>query len=164
MRLERLKEPGQPAQPGESSKARLRTWLALLKASRGVETILRERLRVRWDTTLPRFDVLAALHRSEAGLGMGELSGALRVSNGNVTGIVDRLVDEALIERQAVEGDRRAVNVRLTRAGRTRFERMAADHERWVDELLGDVNERGLAALSRELPRISRRATEKDAP
>ena len=74
---------------GAASKARLRVWLRILKVSRMIERELRERLRVEFDTTLPRFDVMAALHRAEEGLNMSELSGVLRVSNGNVTGIVD---------------------------------------------------------------------------
>ena len=81
------------------SKQRLRLWLRLLKTSRDVEGNIRERLRTRYDTTLPRFDVLAALYRNGKGLKMSELSGALRVSNGNVTGIVDRLVTDGAVVR-----------------------------------------------------------------
>ena len=70
---------------------------------------------------------------------MSALSGVLRVSNGNVTGIVDRLVTEGAVERVAVEGDRRAMIVRLTEAGAEAFEGMAAAHEAWIDELLEGV-------------------------
>ncbi|MGH6893085.1 MAG: MarR family winged helix-turn-helix transcriptional regulator [Dongiaceae bacterium] len=100
---------------------------------------MRERLRVEFDTTLPRFDVMAALYRAEKGLNMSELSGVLRVSNGNVTGIVDRLVADGLIVRVPVEGDRRAMIVRLTAKGRTHFSELAKVHEGWVNELLGSV-------------------------
>ena len=108
------------SEPGRrpASKARLRLWLRMLGVTRLVEAELRERLRQGFDTTLPRFDVLAALHRSPAGLKMSELSSVLRVSNGNVTGIVDRLVDDGLVVRVPVEGDRRAMLVRLTAQGR----------------------------------------------
>ncbi len=87
-----------PAPSAESaSKARLRLWLRLLKAARLVEAELRERLRTGHGTTLPRFDVMAALARTPRGCRMSELSGVLRVSNGNVTGIVDRLEAEGLV-------------------------------------------------------------------
>ena len=122
--------------PEPASKARLRLWLRLLAAQRVIENEVRERLRVEHDTTLPRFDVMAALYRSEAGLKMSELSGELRVSNGNVTGIVDRLVNDGLIVRSPVPGDRRAMLVRLTQKGRETFAGMAAEHEGWIDELL----------------------------
>jgi DNA-binding MarR family transcriptional regulator len=125
---------------GTASKARLRVWLRILKVSRMIERELRERLRVEFDTTLPRFDVMAALYRAEEGLNMSELSGVLRVSNGNVTGIVDRLVGDDLIVRVPVEGDRRAMIVRLTKKGRTHFCELAEAHEGWVSELLRSVD------------------------
>ena len=100
------------AAPADDSKTRLRLWLRILSVSRLIEAELRERLRSEFDTTLPRFDVLAALQRARKGLKMSELSSVLRVSNGNVTGIVDRLVADGLVVRVPVAGDRRAMTVR----------------------------------------------------
>ena len=96
------------------SKQRLRVWLRLLRAHRKVENTLREQMRLTYDCTLPRFDVLSALDRHRDGLRMSDLSAMLMVSNGNVTGIVDRLASEGLVERITVDGDRRAMRVRLT--------------------------------------------------
>ena len=119
------------------SKTRLRLWLGLLKISRGIEAELRENLRSEFDSTLPQFDVMAALRRFEAGLRMSELSSVLKVSNGNVTGIVDRLAAEGLVERIPVPDDRRMSRVRLTAKGRRQFDKQARAHERWVNDLLG---------------------------
>ncbi len=141
--------------PEPASKARLRLWLRLLAAQRVIENEVRERLRVEHDTTLPRFDVMAALYRSEAGLKMSELSGELRVSNGNVTGIVDRLVNDGLIVRSPVPGDRRAMLVRLTQKGRETFAGMAAEHEGWIDELLGAASADEAAMLAGRLHDIT---------
>lgn len=124
---------------GQTSKERLRLWLRLLKLSRMIEGELRERLRADHGTTLPRFDVLAALYRADGGLKMSELSGALRVSNGNVTGIVDRLVEEGMVVRSAVEGDRRVSRISLTRKGRQGFAKLAEEHEGWIDGMLSGV-------------------------
>ena len=124
----------------DASKARLRLWLRLLKATRMIEADLRERLRISHDSTLPRFDVMAALYRAERGLKMSELSSALRVSNGNVTGIVDRLVADGQIERVPVEKDRRATVVRLTDKGQRDFTRQAEDHEAWINCLLEGIS------------------------
>lgn len=121
------------------SKERLRLWLRMLRVTRQVEAALRERLRVEYDSTLPRFDVMAALSSEREGLKMNELSRRLRVSNGNVTGIVDRLAEDGLVERSAIEGDRRATRVHLTSAGRDTFTVMAQAHEHWVDELMEGV-------------------------
>ena len=117
-------------------KERLRLWLRLLRSSRGIEAELRERLRLRYKLTLPQFDVLAALARRPDGITMTELSRYLMVSNGNVTGIVDRLVADGHVERSAAPGDRRATVVALTPAGRASFAAMATEHETWVDGLL----------------------------
>jgi DNA-binding MarR family transcriptional regulator len=140
-----------------ASKARLRVWLRILKVSRIIERELRERLRVEFDTTLPRFDVMAALDRAEKGLNMSELSGVLRVSNGNVTGIVDRLVADGLVMRIPVEGDRRAMVVRLTKKGRTHFSELAEAHEGWVSELLQSVDAQEAGQLIAQLGSIGTR-------
>ena len=134
------------------SKERLRLWLRMLKVTRLIEAELRERLRAE-GSTLPRFDVLAALARADKGLRMSELSGVLKVSNGNVTGIVDRLVAEGHIMRHAVEGDRRATVVRLTRKGREHFAALATAHEAWVDALLGGADRASVRAMSDHLRR-----------
>jgi len=125
------------ARPDE--KARLRLWVRLLRLSRSIEGELRERLKTRFATTLPRFDVMAALWRAPEGMLMSELSRFLLVSNGNVTGIVDRLVADGLVARATRAGDRRTSVVRLTAAGRDAFTAMAEAHGQWIDELLGGI-------------------------
>lgn len=134
-----------------ASKERLRLWLRLLSVSRLVETELRERMRVEFDITLPRFDVMAALARNADGLRMSELSSVLRVSNGNITGIVDRLVDDGFAKREAVPGDRRASSVHLTQAGKQHFAVLAQAHEAWVDSLLSDFEPEEAAILTQRL-------------
>ena len=85
---------------------------------------------------------------------MSDLSAKLRVSNGNVTGIVERLAGEGLIERVAVDGDRRAMRVRLTSDGIARFAEMAAQHETWVDGMLAPFSAAELDTLITLLDRI----------
>lgn len=129
-------------------KDRLRLWVRLLRCSRSVEAELRERLRREFDTTLPRFDVMAALYRAPEGMLMSDLSRFLLVSNGNVTGIVDRLVSEGLVTRARRNGDRRTSVVRLTEIGAQTFALIAAAHESWINELLGHVGEDDAHRLS----------------
>lgn len=137
------------------SKDRLRLWLRLLKVTRGIESRLRDALRREFDTTLPRFDMMAALSRHPEGLKMSALSGVLRVSNGNVTGIVDRLSAEGLAERMPVPGDRRAMMVRLTADGQAEFARQAEAHEGWIDDLLGDFTADEARALATRLMQLA---------
>ncbi len=129
---------GAPQARPEPTRDRLRLWLRLLGATRGIEGELRARMRAE-RTTLPRFDVLAALDRARRPLRMSDLSDALRVSNGNVTGIVDRLAADGLVMRVARQGDRRAVEVSLTAPGAAEFARLAALHASWIDACFARV-------------------------
>lgn len=123
------------------SKQRLRLWLQMLKTTRFIENELREELRLGFQSTLPRFDVMAMLDRTREGLRMSQLSKQLMVSNGNVTGIIDRLVQEGFVMRVQVKGDKRATLVRLTPKGIDKFAEMAAEHERWINEHLKEIDE-----------------------
>ena len=145
-----------------TSKERLRLWLRLLKVVRGIEGQLRENLRQDFATTLPRFDMLAALSRHPEGLKMSQLSGVLRVSNGNVTGIADRLAEEGLVERVPVPGDRRAMILRLTGAGQAEFASQAAAHEGWIDQMLDGVSAAEARAMASRLNAFAALAEEKE--
>ena len=137
-------------------RSRLRLWLRLLTCSGLVERAVRRRLRQEFAATLPRFDLMAALDRAPAGLTMGELSAQLKVSNGNVTGVVERLVREGLVERTALPTDRRSYKVALTAAGRTAFAAMAERHAGWIDRLLGDLSDGEIEQLMGLLGRLRR--------
>lgn len=134
--------------PLVAHKDRLRLWIRLLRAARVVEGELRERLKTQFEMTLPRFDVMSALYREREGMLMSDLSRFLLVSNGNVTGIVDRLVSDGFVVRSNREGDRRTSIVRLTEAGEIRFAEMASAHENWIEELLKDISEEDARRLS----------------
>ena len=148
--------------PASLAKQRLRLWLKLLKSSRLIEEELRRRLRTGFASTLPRFDVMAALDRSPEGLKMSEISRLLRVSNGNVTGIVDKLVEEGLVLRLAVPGDRRAQLVRLTPRGSEIFAAHAAAHEGWIDEILSGLDEDDIDGMIRRLDHLTTKLMERD--
>ncbi|MCB1438779.1 MAG: MarR family transcriptional regulator [Nitratireductor sp.] len=143
------------------SKERLRLWLKLLKTSSLVEDEIRRRLRRDLNSTLPRFDVMSALARSQDGLKMSEISKRLRVSNGNITGIVDKLTEEGLALRVAVPGDRRASLVCLTPKGRTVFAQHAEIHESWIDEILGGLNADDIEGMIRRLDHLTLKLEEK---
>ena len=137
------------------SKQRLRLWLRMLRATRAVEVELRERLRTEFSITLPQFDVMAALERQEDGMSMTELSRMLMVSNGNVTGIIDRLAAEKLVLRQAPANDRRSYIVRLTPKGAAQFAAMAKAHENWIDGLLASIDTAEAEGLIQRLEAIA---------
>jgi DNA-binding MarR family transcriptional regulator len=138
------------------SKQSLRLWLKLLSCTMVVEKRLRAKLGADFGTTLPRFDLLAALERHAQGLKMSALSEFLMVSNGNVTGVVSRLIEDGLVTRTVDEEDRRSATVRLTRKGRDSFLKMAASNERWMDEMFADLSDHQIEELMRLLTHVRR--------
>jgi DNA-binding MarR family transcriptional regulator len=130
---------GLEARSQESDHLDLRIWLRLLACSTQIEQLIRQQLRVRFASTLPRFDYLAQLERHPNGLRMNVLSRYLMVTGGNVTGLTDQLVRDGLVERVDDPEDRRSYLVRLTPAGRTDFASMAREHEQWLVSLFGGL-------------------------
>jgi DNA-binding MarR family transcriptional regulator len=129
----------------------LRLWLRLLSCTVRIENKIRLCLRREFNTTLPRFDLMAQLERTAGGLRMNELSRQLMVSGGNVTGITDQLEREGLVVRTPCPGDRRAFTVKLTLTGLKRFREMAARHEQWIVELLGGLTREEQEMMNSEL-------------
>ena len=118
----------------------LRVWLRLLSCTTLIENLISSRLRGEFDTTLPRFDVMAQLARFPDGLLMSDLSQRLMVSNGNITGIIDNLERDGFVERILLPEDRRARKVRLTDKGRVAFDQMAVTHEGWIHDWLSSLS------------------------
>ena len=117
-------------------KDALRLWLRMLTCTTLIEAEIRRRLRAEFNTTLPRFDLLATLERGGDGMTLGDVSRRMMVSNGNVTGLAARLEAEGLVERRLDAGDRRAFRLRLTPRGAREFARQSRAHEGWVGEFL----------------------------
>ena len=134
----------------------IRVWLRLLNCSVKMENLLSQRLRKEFKTSLSRFDVLAQLERFPDGLTMSDLSRQLIVSNGAITGLVDKLMTAGLVIRQGDPRDRRSVIVRLTRKGRESFLRMARRHEEWVVSILGDLSTEAQSELLQNLTLLQR--------
>ena len=132
----------------------LRLWLRMLTCTQIVEKQVRSQLRERFDTTLPRFDLMAQLERAPDGLKMNELSRRMMVTGGNVTGITDQLVAEGLVDRVDVEGDRRAYRVRLTPKGRKLFHEMAHQHEGWIVQAFAGLSDKDVATLHKLLGKV----------
>lgn len=136
--------------PGEH-KGELRLWLRLLTCANLIEATVRRRLREQFNETLPRFDAMAQLDRAPNGMTLSELAQRMMVSNGNLTALVERLVESGQVSRRASASDRRAQMVALTPAGRRAFRRMATAHEGWIAELMAGLGPREAGDLMRML-------------
>ena len=149
--LRDAQELGHEARAGSGDHAALKLWLRLLACATQIESEIRRRLRAQFGVTLARFDYMAQLYRYKDGLKMRELSRYLMVTGGNVTGLTDDLERDGLVAREASPSDRRAWILRLTPKGRRGFEAMAQEHERWILELLGGLDERTVQQLYTQL-------------
>ena len=118
----------------------LRLWLRLLSCTNQIGSRVRQNLQSSFNTTLPRFDLMAQLERAPQGLKMSELSQRMMVTGGNVTGITDQLEKDGLVSRDTDPNDRRSISVCLTPTGRKAFDKMAVAHEQWVVELFGGLS------------------------
>ena len=118
----------------------VRLWLRMLSCTNRIEGVVRQKLQANFDTTLPRFDLMAQLERAPQGLKMSELSQRMMVTGGNVTGITDGLEKEGLVVREVDPSDRRVFRVKLTPEGQKQFRRMAAEHEQWIIALFDGMS------------------------
>jgi DNA-binding MarR family transcriptional regulator len=151
----------------EHHRDELRLWLRLLTCTTLIEGEIRKRLRERFDVTLPRFDVMAQLDKAPGGMTLSDLSKRMMVSNGNLTGLVERLVTSGHLDRRTSDTDRRAQVIRLTKLGRSEFRTMAAEHEGWIADLFADLSRNEQDELMRLLAKTkmsARHAMAGEAP
>ena len=148
--------------PG-GDKPELRLWLRLLTCTNLLEGEIRRRLRQEFATTLPRFDLLAQLDRTSGGLTLTEPSNRMMVSNGNLTGLVDRLVGNNLVERLPDPDDGRSTRVALTTLGKKHFDAMTPAHENWINGMLEGLDKDDIGHLHHLLGKLKISASPRDA-
>jgi DNA-binding MarR family transcriptional regulator len=112
----------------------LRLWLRMMAVHKLINNEVRRRLRVSFDMSLSRFDLMAQLDSAKTGMRMGEISSRLMVTTGNITGLTDELEADGLVERTVDPTSRRAFLVRLTPKGQKVFRAAAKANEGWIAE------------------------------
>lgn len=138
----------------EGKKLELRLWLRMLSTTKLISQEVRRRLRNEFGATLPQFDLLAQLYRERDGLRLGELSKRTMVTNGNVTGLVERLESDGLVVRETPDGDRRVTVARLTAKGEELFSAMADAHESWLRDMMADVDPAIISELWQDIGEV----------
>lgn len=139
------REPGAPSDETDP----LRVWLRFVRLQQRLSGAVAAELRA-IGLSIPQFDVISTLTERE-GITQGELAQRLYVTKGNVSGLVDRLVDAGLVERRAIPGDRRSHALHLTDAGRAQAERGIATQRAYVARTLGRMPGAEIAELDRIL-------------
>lgn len=145
--------PVKPMQP--RTRESVRTHLRIATCYNLLMREARQRVVNRWNLTLPQFDVLAELARADAGgFTFVELSRLLLVTSGNLTGIVDRLEEQRLVERRPDAKDRRVIRVALTRKGSRVTGHMLPAHAADINDILSFMPRVALTELSELLGRL----------
>ena len=148
-----IREKHDGALPGRLD---LRVWLRLLSCSTVIEKRIRRRFITEFDTTLPRFDVMATLARHPDGTSMGDLSRELLVSNGNVTALIRQLEADGFATSRVAPEDRRSQIVALTERGKRHFAELADAHRQWIGGMFAGMSEEEQGALHALLAALKR--------
>ncbi len=140
----------------------------LPRAARTLALLARVLERAAGELTLPQYRVLALVDAGDERA--TRLAGRLAITKPSVSAVVDGLVERGFLAREPVEGDRRAIRLRLTKPGsRALAEAETAMAER-LEPLVGTITDRagfldGLDQLDRALlERAQIREREKTGP
>ncbi|HEX8168061.1 MAG TPA: MarR family transcriptional regulator [Beijerinckiaceae bacterium] len=125
----------------------LRVWFRFIRLHRRVSSAIAGELKA-IGLSIPQFDLLSTLTERE-GLTQQELAQRLYVTKGNVSGLVDRLVEAGLVERRPIEGDRRSHALHLTEKGRDLAQQGITAQQDYVRRTLGRLPPQDLADLER---------------
>ena len=121
--------------------------LLLLDAARAVEARVEHALADE-GLSLAKLGALRHLALAEAPMTLTQLAERHCCGRSNVTALIDRLEADGYVERTVDPVDRRNVRAALTQAGRAAYERanaILAEHERAIDERLGQAPRAELA-------------------
>lgn len=98
------------------------------------------------DLTLPQFDIILTLGNTP-GMPFKKLGEKTLIAKGTLTGIINRLEDKELVQRDASETDGRSQIVRLTAAGTVLFELAVPEHLDYVHQIFKGYSPEDIATL-----------------
>jgi DNA-binding MarR family transcriptional regulator len=134
-----------PSGRSEGPPDAFRVWLRFLRLDQRLRLMMARALR-EIGLSIPQFDVLSALDQG-AGITQRELAQQLFVTKGNVSGLIDRLVDAKLVERRRGAKDRRSHSLVLTQDGKALAAAGFAVQKTFIEKSLGRLAARDLALL-----------------
>jgi DNA-binding MarR family transcriptional regulator len=150
---------GQP--PLTPRDPRLGPWRAFVRAHAEVSRRLDDDLRAEHGLSLQEYVTLLILVEApERRLRMGRVAEALTLSKSGATRLIDRLVDDGLVERVSCSSDARGAEARLTEAGVGRLRTAAPTHLRGIAEyFLATIDTTDLPAIERVMTDFARCAS-----
>lgn len=98
------------------------------------------------DLTLPQYRLLAMI--ADGAERASHLAGELALAKPTVSATIDTLVERGLVEREAVDGDRRATRLIVTRSGLAALVLAESSMRERLDDLLARVDDPAAVRLS----------------
>lgn len=130
----------------ERNRRYMDAWLQLIRSYEHfhgqVASLLQER-----GLTVPQFEVLSTL-ASTSCANQQELADRLRMTKGNLVGLIDRLTERGWAEREQVPGDRRVNRVKITEAGKTLIHAVLPEQAKVVESMLSALDDEEVEALA----------------
>ena len=109
----------------------------------------------RANVTPQQWAVLAVLDSAGEALSLAAVARELLVSKQNMTGMIARMEQLGLIEREGDPHDLRSSRLQLTRRGRGAVDKLRPAYEEWLATLGGGVvSQRDLQSLARNVNRL----------
>ena len=153
-----IQEP--TARPLTARDPRLAPWRSFLLAHARISRRLDEELRAEHDVSFAEYDALLTIAQAPGRrVRMGSLAEQVLLSKSGVTRLVDRLVNDGLVERSACSTDARGAEAVLTDRGLTRLRAASRTHLRGISEhFLAVVETDDLESLDRAMTAVARQA------
>lgn len=130
-----------PTEPSSRQSDALKLWIEIIRCSNLLERNIDKNFRQQYGQSISRFDVLSQLEREvETGLTVGELGQRLIASNGNITGLVNRMIKDGLVTKESKTEDRRCFQVKISKNGLALFKDMAENHALWIASSFDSLN------------------------
>jgi DNA-binding MarR family transcriptional regulator len=151
---------GAAARPLSPGDPRIEPWRAFLQAHARITRRLDEELRIEHDLSLAEYDALLTIADApDRRIRMRQLADRVILSKSGVTRLIDRLVLDGLVQRDACLSDARGAEAVLTPAGLDRLRRASRTHLRGIDEhFLAALEPDDLAAVQRSMRAVAERA------
>lgn len=116
--------------------------MAVMFAAKMMRSTARKMLESDANLTDAQFNLMFLLkYQFEDGATQTALSQSILVNRANVTGLIDRLERDGLVERRSLKGDRRANAIFLTKAGSKRLALAEKPYLKAIEAIAAEVDE-----------------------
>lgn len=120
-------------------KIETRIWLSVLSIESNIFSKLNGALSAQFGISVAKFEFLAQIERYPDGISLSQISANLKVTSGNVSGLVRRLLADGLITKTMSLEDRRSFIAKFTPEGKELFDKANILHAETLAHCFAEV-------------------------